>query len=105
MNQYVIDYWMRRGGEFGRRMIYSGLFSEQDLLLLMPNNAKKMHGLPMTRANGRRKDTIRKRKMSIMRRPVFSIITDIIEDLIPKKVEDMISCFAPVDHIEMCHRK
>ena len=55
MNQYVIDYWMHRGGDLGRRMISSGLFPEQDLLFLMPNNAKKMHGLPMTRANGRRK--------------------------------------------------
>lgn len=105
MNQYVLDYWAHRGRDLWRRMVNSGLFSERDLLFLMPNNAKKMRGLPMTRANGQRKITIRERKKSILMRPVFSIITDVIEDLVPKKVEDMISCFVTVDDVEMGSKK
>lgn len=99
MNQYVIDYWINRGGDLGRRMIESGLFSEHDLLFLMPNNVKRMHGLPMTRANGQRKNMIQKRKESILRYPLYTIITEMINEQIPKSVEDMIACFATVDDI------
>lgn len=50
---YIYEYWGRT--EFGRKMIKSDRVSESDLLFLMPNNVKKMHGLPMTRVAAKRK--------------------------------------------------
>lgn len=98
MNQCVINYWMRRG-MLGCKMVDSGLFTERDLLLLMPNNYKKMHGLPMTRANGQRKCVLKKRRKTILDRKIFLITQEVIEELLPQKIEDTFSCFTNIADI------
>ncbi len=98
MNQYVTDYWTRRG-ILGRKMVESSLFTERDLLLLMPNNYKKMHGLPMTRANGQRKRVLKKKRKTIMDRKIFLITQEVIEETLPQKIEDTFSCFTDIADI------
>lgn len=50
---FVYKYWNRT--EFGREMIASNSVSDSDLLFLIPNNVKKMYGLPVTRMAGKKK--------------------------------------------------
>lgn len=95
MNQRVTDYWTRRG-ILGRKMVESSLFTERDLLLLMPNNYKKMHGLPMTRANGQRKRVLKKRCRTILNRKIFPITQEVIEETLPQKIENTFSCFTDI---------
>lgn len=76
---YIYEYWGRT--EFGRRMIESDKVSESDLLFLMPNNVKKMHGLPMTRVAAKRKSNYKRlRKRMILSSVLFQIIEEIIEE-------------------------
>lgn len=75
--EFIYEYWSRT--KFGRDMIKSNNVSESDLLFLIPNNVKKMHGLPLTRISGKKKREQRSRK----RRSIFFfkfILEDIIEE-------------------------
>lgn len=83
MNEFVYEYWNRT--ELGRKMVASEFVSDSDLLFLIPNNVKRMHGLPVTRTYGRRKSAIKEaRRKQIMSFPLFDIISEIIDELIPK---------------------
>ena len=87
MDNFVYEYWNRT--ELGRKMIASDFVSDSDLLFLIPNNVKRMHGLPVTRTYGKRKSAIKKgRKKEIMSFQLFDIISNIIEELIPKKCNE-----------------
>ena len=50
---FAYDYFSRT--ERGRAMIKSNSVSDNELLFLIPNNVKKMHGLPLTRIAGKEK--------------------------------------------------
>lgn len=80
---YIYEYWGRT--EIGRKMIESDRVSESDLLFLMPNNVKKMHGLPMTRVTAKRKSHYKRiRKRMILSFSLFEMIEEIIEDILPQ---------------------
>lgn len=53
MNNFIYEYW--GGTDLGKEMIKSNNVSDSDLLFLIPNNIKKMHGLPLTRMSGKKK--------------------------------------------------
>ena len=77
--EFIYKYWSRT--EFGNRMIASNNVSEADLLFLMSNNIKRMHGLPMTRIV---KCKHKKRKYKAQqKRYIFSFrLFDLIEDIV-----------------------
>lgn len=80
---YIYEYWGRT--EIGRKMIKSDRVSESDLLFLMPNNVKKMHGLPMTRVAAKRKSHYKRlRKRMILSFRLFEIIEDVIDEILPQ---------------------
>lgn len=99
MHKFVEEYWSR--SEFGRDLLKEPGVTEQDLLLLMPNNVKKMHGLPMSRSNGRRKAELKKKRVRRITSVVFSMVSRMIEEILPKKVNEVFSDFASVDDIEL----
>ena len=89
MNQkqkdFLYAYWSRT--ELGREMIKSNHVSDSDLLFLMPNNVKRMHGLPLTRMSGKKK---RKQK-EIRRKNILGFnLFDIIEEIIDKTIGEQI---------------
>ena len=87
--QFIYEYWGRT--ELGRAMIKSENISESDLLFLMPNNVKHMHGLPLTRCaqKGRKKRKYKtQRKRQILCFKLWDILSNIIEDTICSQWKD-----------------
>ena len=75
---FVYEYFSRT--EFGKAMIASSSVSDSDLLFLIPNNVKKMHGLPLTRMLGKKKRRKKnQRKKYILSFKLFDLIEDIVE--------------------------
>lgn len=94
---YIYDYWNRT--ELGRRMIESKLVSESDLLFLMPNNVKKMHGLPVTRVLSRRKSKFKKRyKRNILGFQLYKLMEDTMEELLPRRIDSFIEKMVDVSN-------
>ena len=89
MNQkqkdFLYAYWSRT--ELGREMIKSIYVSDSDLLFLMPNNVKRMHGLPLTRISGKKK---RKQKINKKKNILSFNLFDIIEEIIDKTIGEQI---------------
>lgn len=80
---FVYEYWNKT--ELGRKMIASDSVSDSDLLFMIPNNVKRMHGLPASRTYGKRKSIIkRNRKRIISSFRLFDLIGEIIEETLPK---------------------
>lgn len=77
--EFIYEYWCRT--ELGRKMIASNYVSESDLLFLIPNNVKKMHGLPLTHISGKKK---RKQKQQRKRYILTFRLFDLIEDIVDK---------------------
>lgn len=81
---FVYEYFGRT--ELGRAMIASNSISDSDLLFLIPNNVKKMHGLPVTRMSGKKKRKRKnQRKKFIMSFKLFDLIEEIVERTIGSK--------------------
>lgn len=78
----IIEYWKRRG--FGEEMIKE--YSESDLLFLIPNNEKRMLGLPITRVQGGNK----KRQKHTRKRRIIHEHFGVLESHIAKLVEEQI---------------
>ena len=81
--QFIYEYWSRT--ELGRAMIKSENISENDLLFLMPNSVKHMHGLPLTRCakRGRNKRKYKtQRKRQILCYKLWDTLLNIIDDVI-----------------------
>lgn len=96
--ELVRIWWGRR--DVGRRILKSGRFSESELLRLIPNNWKRMHGLPVTRVLGKKKrDRKDKWKKPLFESEVYRIAAEIIAETLTKKAEDTYSRFADVRHI------
>lgn len=85
--EFIYEYWNR--SEIGREMIKSNNVSESDLLFLIPNNIKKMHGLPLTRINAKKKRRTKKlKKRYILSFKLFDIIEGIVEKTIHSQWSD-----------------
>ena len=74
--QFIYEYWNRT--EFGRAIIQSKYLSESELLFLMPNNVKRMHGLPLTRCakRGRNKREYKARQKRLILHKCWNIFWD-----------------------------
>lgn len=85
--EFIYEYWNRT--KLGREMIKSNNISESDLLFLIPNNVKKMHGLPLTRIPGKRKRKQKEqRRRFILTFKLFDIIEKITEEMLKSKFSD-----------------
>lgn len=85
--EFVYEYWGRT--EIGRAMIKSNNVSESDLLFLIPNNVKRMHGLSITRIPGKKKrKQKRQRKRFILSFQLFDIIEEMVEETLCFKFSD-----------------
>ena len=85
--EFIYEYWGRT--ELGRAMIKSNNVSESDLLFLIPNNVKRMHGLPLTRIFGKKKRKQKEqRKRFILSFKLFDIIEEIVEETLGSKFSD-----------------
>lgn len=79
--EFIYEYWGRT--ELGRKMIESNNVSDSDLLFLIPNNIKRMHGLPLTRISNKKKRKYKnQRKRHIMTFRLFDIIEEVVEERI-----------------------
>lgn len=80
--KFIYEYWSRT--DLGKRMIESDYVSESDLLFLIPNNVKRMHGLPLTRnSRGKRsKNSKDLRRKHILSYKLFKLIEEIVEETI-----------------------
>jgi hypothetical protein len=77
--EFIYEYWSRT--EYGRKMIASNHVSESDLLFLIPNNVKRMHGLPTTRIVGKKKRKQKEqRRKFIFSFSLFDLIEEVIEN-------------------------
>ncbi len=99
--QYSDPIWayFHRFGQIGDLMLRSDRVSEADLLLVMPNNYKRMHGLPITRRNGRRKALCKQRSRAFLLAAIFPMVEELISSLIPQRVEESFSLFADVSSV------
>lgn len=99
--EFIYEYWNRT--ELGRAMIASNNVSESDLLFLIPNNIKKMHGLPMTRVSKKDKSKFKhNRKKQILSCNLFDLIEEIIADLLPQKLNnEFFDKFVDVKNVEV----
>ena len=84
--QLIHEYWRR--SELGRDMIQSDNISDLDLLFLIPNNKKKILGLPLTRISGKKKRQQKRKKTRY-------ILTFKLFHLVEAKVERTI-CSEPM---------
>lgn len=85
--KFIYEYWGKT--KLGREMIKSNNISESDLLFLIPNNIKKMHGLPLTRISDKKKRKQKKqRKKFILSFKLFDMLEDIIEETLCFKWSD-----------------
>lgn len=85
--EFIYEYWSRT--KLGRAMIESECVSESDLLFLIPNNIKRMHGLPLTRISGKKKRKQKEqRKRFILSFRLFDIIEETIEEMICSQWSD-----------------
>lgn len=83
---FIYEYWSKT--EFGKRMIKSNNISDYDLLFLIPNNVKRVHGLPATRISGKeKKKQKQQRKRYIMHFLCFSIVENMVEENIRYKYQ------------------
>lgn len=99
--EFIYEYWNRT--ELGRAMIASNNVSESDLLFLIPNNIKKMHGLPMTRVSKKDKSKFkRNRKRHILSYKFFDLIEEMIADVLPQKLNnEFFDKFVDVKNVEV----
>lgn len=99
--EFIYEYWNRT--ELGRAMIASNNVSESDLLFLIPNNIKKMHGLPMTRVSKKDKSKLkRSRRRHILSYKLFDLIEEMIADLLPHKLNnEFFDKFVDVKNVEV----
>ena len=82
MKSFTYEYWSKT--EIGQAMIASDSVTDDDLLFLIPNNVKRMHGLPATRTCGKRKAIQKRlRKHFIMSFELFDMLSETIEKIIP----------------------
>lgn len=79
----VLTYWEYK--PLGPQMLDSENLDFHDLLLLIPNNKKKMLGIPMTRIAGRRKHFIKKQQ--ILRTTTWKL-WDILSETIDNILND-----------------
>lgn len=87
MNKFVYEYWNRT--ELGQKMIASDSISDSDLLFLIPNNIKRMHGLPLTRIPGSKKRKQKNlRRRFILSFELFKIIEDMVEEIVGSKLSN-----------------
>lgn len=80
----IHSYWSKT--EFGKMMIKSDNVSDSDLLFLIPNNNKKIMGLPMTRLGDKHNKRRYKNNTcrNIMKFKIFDALEDIIEQKLSK---------------------
>lgn len=100
--EFIYEYWSRT--ELGREMIKSNNISESDLLFLMPNNVKRMHGLPLTRISGKKKRKSKeRRKRLILTFKVFDIVEDIVGKMLCSEWldDDFFSGFIEVKNLNI----
>ena len=85
--EFIYEYWGRT--RLGREMIKSNNVSESDLLFLIPNNVKRMHGLPLTRISGKKKKKQKEqRKRFILSFKLFDIIEEMVEEILCSQWSD-----------------
>ena len=76
--ELIYQYWYKT--EFGRKMIKSNYVSDSDLWFLIPNNKKKMLGLPLTRIPGKQKrKKYKQRRVKVFSFRLFDLIEETIE--------------------------
>lgn len=80
--EFVYEFWSRKG-ELGKAMVESNNVTYEDLLFLIPNNMRKVHGLPLTRMRGGRKRIKKHRmKVAILTFKMYDIIEETVDKLI-----------------------
>lgn len=80
--EFVYEYWSRKG-DLGKAVIESNNVTYEDLLFLIPNNVRKVHGLPITRIRGSHKRIKKhKRKMAILNFKMYDILEETVNKLI-----------------------
>lgn len=85
--EFIYEYWSKT--KLGKKMIKSNHVSESDLLFLMPNNVKRMHGLPITRISGKKKRKQKEqRKRFILSFKLFDLIENIVDETLCSKWSD-----------------
>lgn len=92
--EFIYIYWNRT--ELGRKMIVSNYVSEEDLLFLISNNVKKMHGLSLTKGTKKYKE---QRKRFIYSFSLFDIIEEIIDDMLPNKISENLGSFVEIKNL------
>ena len=100
--KFIYEYWSKT--ELGRAMIKSNNVSESDLLLLIPNNIKRMHGLPLTRIFSKKKrKTKRAEKRFILSLRMFDILEDIIEETLRSEwlTDDFFDKFVDIKNLDI----
>lgn len=98
-NKKLRDYYLRFG-MIGERLLESDRVSESDLLRAIPNNYKRLHGMPLLRLNGKRKTNLKKHSIDRLTNALFPIVTEMMESEISKRFPDLFSLFADIHDIK-----
>lgn len=98
--EFICEYHNRT--RLGKKMIASNHVSESDLLFLIPNNVKRMHGLPLSRVSkhGRSaKKYKHSKRRFILSFNLFDIIEEIVEEMLPSYTNEFFGEFVEVKNL------
>lgn len=98
-NKKLRDYYLRFG-IIGEMLLESDQVSESDLLRVIPNNYKRLHGMPLLRLNGKRKASLKKHSRGLRMHALFPIVTEMMELEISKRLPDLFSLLTDIHDIK-----
>ena len=98
-SEQLRDYYLRFG-MIGERLLESDRVSESDLLRVIPNNYKRLHGMPLLRLNCKRKASLKKQITGRLTNALFPIVTEMMELEISKQLPDLFSLFADIHDVK-----
>lgn len=100
--EFIYEYHNRT--RLGKMMIASNHVSESDLLFLIPNNVKRMHGLPLSRVSKRGRSAKKYRhgrRRFILTFNLFDILEEIIEETLPSYTNEFFGQFVEVKNLAL----
>lgn len=92
MKKEIIEYWEKQ--DFGQEILNE--LSESELLLLIPNNKKRMLGLPLTRIPSKKKRHTKNKRKSQVFKSHFDFVDKCIAKAIAEEIDKMLDGFVDI---------
>ena len=95
MRKKIVKYWETQ--DFGQEILNE--LSESELLLLIPNNKKRVLGLPLTRITGKKKRYTKNKRKSQIFKSHFDFVDKCIAKAVVEEINRMMDGFVDVKNL------